>query len=178
MSNQSEKKSEFNSTQYRRSRCAYVAQCAFEYLISLSVADAFLAKLLASIGVSDSLTGVISSLLSLAVISQLFSLLVTSLSVNRKKVVIVFNIVSQIMFCMLYMIPFLPLNKSGKTVLVMIGVLLAYVMQYSAEPILFQWANSYVEISHLARYSAVKEMVSLFSGMVFSSVLGYVYEGL
>ncbi len=80
------------------------------------------------------------------------------------------------MFCMLYLIPFLPLNKRGKTVLIMLGVLFAYVMQYIAAPILFQWANSYVDPFRRARYSAIKEIVSLFSGMVFSSVLGYVID--
>lgn len=47
---------EFESVAYKRSRVAYTAQCAFEYLTSLLIADAFLAKLLTNIGMSDSLT--------------------------------------------------------------------------------------------------------------------------
>lgn len=50
-----------------------------------------------------------------------------------------------------------------------------------AAPILYQWANSYVAPVHRAEYSAVKEMISLVSGIVFGSALGYVidrYEGL
>ena len=166
----------YNTPKYRRSRRAYVAQCTFEYFITVLVSDAFLAKLLSSIGISDSLIGIISSFLSLAFIFQLLSLFVTTFSVNKKKTVIAFNIVSQIMFCMLYLIPFLPLNKRGKTVLIMLGVLFAYVAQYIAAPILFQWANSYVDPFRRARYSAIKEIVSLFSGMVFSSVLGYAID--
>ena len=171
----------FNSAEYKRSRKAYAAQCTFEYFVSLLVADAFLAKLLSSMGIRDSLIGIISSFISLAFIFQLLSLFVTSFPINRKRTVISFNIVSQLMFCSLYVIPFLPLGKELKTVLVILGVLIAYAGQYVAAPILYQWANSYVAPVHRAEYSAVKEMISLVSGIVFGSALGYVidrYEGL
>ena len=74
----------YNAPKYRRSRRADVAQCTFEYFITLLVSDAFLAKLLSSIGISDSLIGIISSFLSLAFIFQLLSLFVTTFSVNKK----------------------------------------------------------------------------------------------
>ena len=38
-----------------------MAQCTFEYFVSLLVADAFLAKLLTEIGMNDFLVGIISS---------------------------------------------------------------------------------------------------------------------
>lgn len=54
----------YASAQYKTSARAYTAQCAFEYFISLLSGDAFLAKLLKDVGVSDALTGLISSLIS------------------------------------------------------------------------------------------------------------------
>ena len=54
----------FESKDYRISRGMYTAQCMFEYFISIMAADAFLAKLLKDIGLSDALTGVLSSLIS------------------------------------------------------------------------------------------------------------------
>ena len=155
----------FNSAEYKRSRKAYAAQCTFEYFVSMLVADAFLAKLLSSMGIRDSLIGIISSFISLAFIFQLLSLFVTSFPINRKRAVISLNIVSQLIFCSLYVIPFLPLGKELKTVLVILGVLIAYAGQYVAAPILYQWANSYVAPVHRAEYSAVKEMISLVSAM-------------
>ena len=171
----------YDSPQYKRSRVAYAAQCTFEYFVSLLVADAFLAKLLSSMGIRDSLIGIISSFISLAFIFQLLSLFVTSFPINRKKTVISFNTVSQLMFCALYIIPFLPFGKEMKTALLILGVLIAYAGQYVAAPILYQWANSYVDPGHRAEFSAIKEMISLFLGVGFSSALGYIidrYEGL
>ncbi len=168
----------YHTPQYKSSRKAYVAQCTFEYLSALLVTDAFLAKLLASIGIRDSLIGIISSFISLALVVQLLSLAVSALPINRKKTVIAFNIVSQLFFCSLYLIPFLPVGKEAKTVIVIVGVLLAYAGRYIASPICFQWANTFVEPSHRAEYSAVREIVSLLSGMLFSAAVGYVIDRL
>lgn len=171
----------FHTPSYKSARKAYIAQCTFEYLSALLVSDAFLAKLLASIGIRDSLIGIISSFISLAFVVQLLSLMVSALPIDRKKTVVAFNVVSQLLFCSLYLIPFLPVGTGAKTVLVIVGVLLAYAGQYIASPICFQWANSYVDPDHRAEYSAVKEIVSLLSGMVFSAVVGYIidrFEGL
>ena len=40
----------------------------------------------------------------------------------------------------------------------------------------FKWANSYVDPSHRASFSAVKEIISLFGGMLFSLGAGYVVD--
>ena len=43
----------FSSSAYKRSRIAYLIECAFEYFVSLLLADAFLTKLLHSLGFAD-----------------------------------------------------------------------------------------------------------------------------
>lgn len=63
----------FESNSFKTSRKAYTAQCTFEYFITILVGDAFLAKLLMTIGIQDSLIGIISSFVSLAFLFQLFS---------------------------------------------------------------------------------------------------------
>ena len=60
----------FESKEYKTSRRAYSAQCMFEYFISLLSADAFLAKLLKDIGLSDGATGILSSLISFLFLFQ------------------------------------------------------------------------------------------------------------
>ena len=52
----------FADPAYRRSRKAYTIECAFEYFVTILVGDAFLAKLLSAIGLSDAFIGIISSL--------------------------------------------------------------------------------------------------------------------
>ena len=64
----------YNSPVYKRSRGAYTAQCAFEYLITILVTDAFLAKLLTHMRFSDAVIGVIASLNAFSFLFQLLSI--------------------------------------------------------------------------------------------------------
>lgn len=64
----------YNTKEYKRSRTAYALQCTFEYFVMLLVADAFLANLLTNMGISDALTGIISSFISFAFLFQLMSI--------------------------------------------------------------------------------------------------------
>ena len=86
----------YNSMEYKRSRAAYMAQCTFEYFISLLVADAFLAKLLTSLGISDSMVGIISSFISIAFIIQLMSIFLVRTKISSKKLVIFFDTLSRL----------------------------------------------------------------------------------
>ncbi len=166
----------FDSKDYKRSRKAYVAQCTFEYFVALLVADAFLAKLLSSIGISDALVGIISSFISLAFVVQILSIFLVRAKISKKKLVICFDTISQLFFCMIYFLPFLNVSREIKTVLVMLAILIAYVCKYLISAICFQWANSYVEPTKRAVYSAKKEITSLATGIVFSAVIGYVID--
>lgn len=167
---------DFNSTEYKRSRAAYMIQCTFEYFVTLLVTDAFLAKLLTHIGISDYLTGIISSFISMAFVIQLASIFLVRLKVSTKKLVITFDTLSIVFFMFLYLIPFIPLNVTQKTLLVIISVLIAYAGKYLIYSLCFKWANAYVEPTKRARYSANKEIISLITGMIFTAVTGYVID--
>jgi len=167
----------FDSSVYKRSRSAYLWYCAFEYFVALLISDAFLAKLLSSIGISDSLTGIISTFVSLACVFQLLTILLLRAKVsNFKPVAITLEITSVICFMCLYLIPFLPVSKSMKTIAVMVCILLAYLFKYLVSTIIFKWANSYVDPSKRASYSSVKEIVSLFTGIIVSTAAGIVMD--
>ena len=167
---------DFNSPEYKRSRGAYKTQCTIEYFVSLLVTDAFLAKLLSSIGISDMVIGIISSFITLAFVIQFLSIYLVKLKVSTKKLVILFDTISIFFFMFLYVIPFLPIGKAQKTILVVLSVIAAYAGKYLIYSICFKWANSFVDPKHRAEYSAVKEMISLFSGMVFTLVIGYIID--
>lgn len=166
----------FDSKAYKRSRKAYMAQCTIEYFVSILVADAFLAKLLTYIGISDSLTGIISSFISLAFMFQILAIPLVKHMKNTKKTVLIFDTLSQIFFMSIYIIPFMPLSTTFKTVLVIVSVLVAYFAKYLIYSIFFKWANSYVEPSNRGEYSAVKEMISLFSGIIFTLAVGFIID--
>jgi len=82
---------------------------------------------------------------------------------------------------LLYLVPFIPVSSGIKTALVIISVVFAYAGNYLISSICYKWANSFVEPTRRASYSATKEMISLISGMIFTAVIGYVidrFEGL
>lgn len=166
----------FEATAYKRSRVAYIIQCTVEYFVSLLVTDAFLAKLLTHMGISDAMIGIISSFISLAFVIQLASIAILRNKVSTKKLVIIFDTLSIFFFMFLYFVPFLPIGKEFKTALVVLSVLLAYAFKYLIYSICFKWANSFVHPSKRGEYSAIKEIISLLSGMVFTVVIGNIID--
>lgn len=166
----------YDSKEYKRSRKAYVAQCTFEYFITVLVGDAFLANLLSNMGMSDSLIGVIASFVSLAFLFQLLSIFLVGKIVNTKKTVIIFSCLSQFLFMCMYLVPFSPFSKIIKTVLVILFILVAYAANYMVNGVCFKWANSFVDPQKRAEYSAGKEMVSLLTGIVFTLAVGYIID--
>lgn len=166
----------FETLPYKRSRIAYIVQCAVEYGVSLMLADAFLAKLLSYIGISDARIGIISSLISLFMIMELISLVLVKCRLGAKKMNLIFDTLSNVFFMAIYLIPFLNMGKTVKTWLVVLSIFIAYTFKYAINSIRFQWANSNVDPYKRARYSAVKEIVSLIFGMVFTAVTGYIID--
>ena len=59
---------------YRSSRACSVVSAAVEYFISLLVIGSYLAKLTSDIGISDSVTGILTSFVSLGFGFQLFAI--------------------------------------------------------------------------------------------------------
>ena len=166
----------YQSSDYKRSRKAYTMQCAFEYFVTILVSDAFLAKLLTHMGISDSSIGLISSLVSFSFLFQLLAIYLMSHLKNTKKTVILFDTLGQMFLLGLYLIPFLPVTVRAKTVIVILCVLFAYICKYLIYSLCFKWANSYVAPEKRGDFSSVKEMISLFSGIVFTLLAGYVVD--
>ncbi|MBR7111727.1 MAG: MFS transporter [Clostridia bacterium] len=166
----------FESPAYKRSRKAYLLECLFEYFVSMIVSGVFLAKLLTSIGMSDAMTGIISSFVSLAFVIQFLSVFVAQRIINTKRFVMIFYMASRLLFMLLYLVPFLPFAAKYKQVVTIVCILLAYFGYYFVSTMLYKWCNSFVDPNHRARYSAGKEKISLLSGMVVSLALGYAMD--
>ncbi len=120
---------DFSSKEYKRSRKAYMTECAVEYFVSLLVIETFLAKVLQYIGLDDSTIGIISSLIALIALSQLFqlfSVFVVQRIRNTKRFVVLFHSIGQLLFMALYFVPFLPFAKEHKAVIAVFCILAAY----------------------------------------------------
>lgn len=153
-----------------RSRLLYIIQAALEYLIAILVAGSYLATLTSELGISDSLTGILSSIISLGCLFQLFSLLIRRTRV--KTMVLIFSIVNQLLFLLLYVIP-LPRLPDGIRVAAFVAVIItAYLIYNIILPKKTAWLMSLVEEDQRGRFTANKEIVSLIVGMVYTFGMG------
>ena len=108
MAEQTTQRTDYSAAGYKRSRAAYIAHCHVDNMVATLVSGAFLAKLMRSLGMSDSLIGIVSAFSSLAFIFQIFSIVLTRKNVNTKAVVTVLNTLGKVLLIFLYVIPFLP----------------------------------------------------------------------
>lgn len=168
----------FGSKDYKRSRRAYVLESTFEYFIALLVSDSFLALLLSSLGMTDSMIGIISSIVSLAFLFEFLSIFVVQKIINTKRFAIIFHTSSQIFFLSLYLIPFIPALEKYRIPAVIICILIAYFGNYFVTSVIYKWSNSYVDPHKRAEFSAVKEMTALISGIAITVTAGYIMGAL
>ena len=158
----------------KRSRVAYIFQAALEYLIALLFTGSFLAKITSELGFSDSLTGILSSIVSLGCLFQLLSLGIRKRRV--KSFVIVMSILNQLIFMCLYIIPITPLSSAAKTWIFIIFIIGAYLIYNMAHAKKISWLMSLVEDRRRGLFTANKEIVSLIAGMIFTFVMGNIID--
>ena len=165
---------EINEKNLKTSRFLYILEAGFEYLISILVAGAYLAKLTESLGMSDQLTGIMSSIISLGHLFQLGSLLIRPKRV--KGLVVTFSVLNQLLFMLLYIIPLGTGAKPFRSVLFVVAILLAYLLYNLVHPKKMNWFMSLIDDSERGRFTSVKEMVSLVMGVGFSFAMGGVVD--
>ena len=173
-----EVKPNFNSPAYKRSRWAYIWECAFEYFVAILVAGSFLTTALKEgLGMNDSLIGIISSFISLSFLFQIFSVFLIRRVTNTKRFCILFHSIGQLLFTSIFLVPVLPFeNPALKQAIVIICILLSYFGNYFVTTLIYRWANSFVDPTKRGSFSAGKQMVSLITGMVVSLIGGVVFD--
>lgn len=154
----------------KRSRLMYIIEAALEYFFTMMVAGSFLATLTKELGLTDSLTGVLSSVVSLGCLFQLFSLLIRPK--KAKKLVIILSMANQTLFTLLYVIPVVNISSTVKNVLFVMFIVVGYMIFNFAHPKKINWLMSLVDDGKRGGFTANKEIVSLISGMAFSFMMG------
>jgi MFS family permease len=160
--------------QIKRSQWMYILEAGFEYLIALLVSGAYLAKITESLGMSDQLTGILSSIISLGHVFQLGSILVRPK--RNKGFVIGLSIANQILFTILYIIPLGQGGGAWRSVVFVVAIILAYLLYNIAHPKKIFWLMSLVDDDKRGRFTAVKEIISLIMGMTFTYAMGAVID--
>ena len=151
---------------------AQIIEAALEYFVSIMVTGAFLAAILTNIGVSDSVTGITTSITHLGCLAQFFAVLFLKPKTTVKRMVTLMHIINQTMFVCLYMLPFFQIPPIIKTTLFIILFVCSSFINSAATPFRLSWMMSYVDDEQRGAYTAKKEIISLISGIVFSYLMG------
>jgi len=160
---------------YPFSRVMYIIEAALEYFISIMISGAYLAKIAGEVGLSDSTTGILTSFVSLGLGFQVFGLFLR----NRtpvKRWVSVLHIVNQCFFALVWLTPVFPFSGTGKAALFIVFLLVGHLLSNVLGPSKTNWFMSLVEDGKRGVFTANKEIVSLISGMVFSYLMGSLYD--
>lgn len=162
---------------YKTSRFLYIIEATLEYFISLMVAGAYLAKITSSIGISDTVTGILSSVVSLGCGFQIIAIFLANKRPVKRWVTILHSI-NQLSFALIYVVPVIKLSQLGKTILFIAFLLIGHIINYVVNSPKINWFMSLVDDHKRGAFTATKEMVSLVSGMLFTFVLGLVIDGM
>ena len=160
---------------YKTSRFLYILEAAFEYFISIAVGTIYLAKITSYIGISDSLTGILSAFVSLGCSFQIIAVFLA----HRKPVkrwVTTLHIISQVLFAFLYFVPIFDFSKTLKTGVFIVFLLFAQIIHNIVNAPKINWYMSLVDDKKRGRFTANKEMVSLIGGMAFSFFMGAIMD--
>lgn len=165
-----------NPSSAHAGKIGYTIEAALEYLISILVTGSFLATLTAQIGLSDSLTGILSAIISLGCLFQLLSTLLRR--TKSKRFVLVLSVLNQLLFLSLFFIPLLPCSPAWQAGLFTVAILGAYILYNFAHPKKIHWLMSLIPDDERGRFTAKKEIISLLSGILFSYGMGALIDRL
>ena len=158
-----------------RGRVLYITYAALEYFVALMSGGAYIAMVTETLGISDSLTGIITSFVSLGCSFQVFAIFLT----RKKRVkpfVVTFGLINQACFGLVYIVPFFNIPGTAKTVIYMAAILIANALLNVGRAPNTKWFYSYVDDKHRGVFTATNEMVSLIGGTAFSFVIGLVID--
>ena len=160
---------------YKSSRICYIIEAAVEYFISILVGTTYLAKLTTSIGISDGVTGILTSFISLGCGFQIFALFLTGRA-RRKKFITLMTLINQLLFAGLYFVPFVNVSKNVKSAIFVVLLIVAYIIKNLVAAPKTAWMMSLVDDKMRGSFTAKKEIVSLISGTIVSFVMGRVID--
>ncbi len=157
-----------------KDKIAYIIEAALEHFIALFVTGTMLGYILDTLGFSDALQGIVSTVATFTCGAQLFALLFTGR--RKKRIVVIGNLINQSAFALLYLLPVFPLSPAARTVLLMVLLLFGHVISNAMTPSRVIWLMGAVPNGERGRFTAVKEMISLAGGMAVSLSFGRVAD--
>ena len=161
--------------EYSTSRFSHILDSAFEYFQAILLAGTYLAKLTSSLGISDSLTGILSSIIALGGTFRIASVYLFPGQPVKGRVM-VFEVLNQLLTIALYLVPLWGLPAGVGVVLFATVLILHHLMLNVSFPAKVSWMTGLIEDRKRGRFTAVKEMISLISGVLFTYAMGAVID--
>ena len=160
---------------YKTSRFLYIIEAALEYFISLLVTGAYLAKITDAIGISDTVTGILSAFVSLGCGFQMVAIFLANKRPVKRWVTVLHSL-NQLFFALIYFVPFISLTRAQKTVIFIVFLLLGHIVNNIVNAPKINWYMALVDDRKRGNFTASKEMVSLVGGMFFSFAMGAIMD--
>lgn len=152
---------------YASSAKLYFPKCAFAYLISIITTGAYLAKLTTTIGISDGMTAILSSISSLACFFQ-FAAIPLSHRSSSKVPVIILCTFNQLLYSFLYLIPFMGFPVAINSAIFFACILSSMIMSQMSGPLTLNWFLGMVSPEKRGAFSGINQIVSHICGLTFS----------
>ena len=161
--------------EYKSSRTLFIFEALIEYLVAILVGGAYLAKLTSYMGISDALTGILTSF---GMLGCSFQLVAVFLAGKRpfKPWVSILHTVNQLFFTFLYLVPIVPVSKAVKTVIFIFMLLGGQIINYIINSPKLNWFMDLVDEKKRGSFTATKEIISLLGGMIFTFVMGNIVD--
>ena len=163
--------------EYKASRIFSIIVAAVEYFISILVGTTYLAKLAGEMGLDDGTIGVVTSFLSLGCGFQIVAIFLPA-GMRAKRLVIATSLLNQLCFTALYALPGINLPTGVRTGVFVALLLLGQILINVAFSPRVVWIRNLVDEDKRGRYSAICEIISLISGMVFTMSMGVLIDTL
>ncbi len=145
------------------------------YLITIAITGAYLAKLTTALGFSDSLTATITSCVALGYAFQLLAIPLFRKGRVKNKVTSLYTL-STALFVLLYAVPFIRINSQIRTVIFIASFLVGNFILNAVFPAKTNMYMSFVPDRQRGRFTALKEAISLISGIAFQFIMGRVID--
>ena len=158
-----------------RGRVLFNVEATSEYLISILVTGAYLAKITSYMGLTDSQTALVTSMVQLGNALQIVAIFFKQ-SISPKRLVTICHLINELAFTSLYILPLFDLPMGIRPTLVTLIALVGFVLTYLIFPPKYAWYMGFVDEHKYGSFTALKEIISLASGMLFSYIAGHVID--
>ena len=155
---------------YKKSRGFMIASCLFTYLITLCTGGAYFAKLTTAVGISDTLTALLSAITQLGGIFQIISILLAH-KTPVKRWIIPLQLTTHLLYAFLFMIPLINIKGYQAVAVVLVTVLTRAIANVCAPP-KNNWIFSLVDDRRRGSFQGLNSTVSLCGGVIFSFLVG------